>query len=535
MSRVINPLGNLSGYSEILKIYNENKDNEWSDWLEFHELFGKPGKQGVVGLMKVKGTDRLVVFKLSQNIDYLTLHEYNIMNGLNDLSSYCPHFCKSVCLLDCMRNPKTLGTSNPFESQGDVKYMIKDRVVITEHIDKSNKFYNYIKSKDKIDEEILYSSIKQVLLAISIAQKKKQFSHYDLHSLNIMMKKCNKDVVFVYVLDEENQLCVPTLGHFPVIIDYGFSYINDMEDGPLYPTLGHTASGFTSDRFDQFVDPKLFLTTVSYEIKSMRNTKKSKILRRIVKNIFGKLDISLESGWNNEDESYNISDEIIDVISDYSSKSVMFSEYGCFCVDLIQTLIILPVEKQEHKNPQKSFRAFVKEWVKIEDQITNHYYNLYIMKGVIDSARCVRAAYMDPETSKNAVTDFSEMVNTTIGEVSKFCNPKNLNYEKMLCSLYVFANNVEGIYHKYIKEESANQKEEYSKMPLKSVDQIYAAIDTNLPTKYVYNDKTTVFLMDSIKGKTSVFKLSKTDIENVNSTHSFCRGSTIYDIYNNSS
>lgn len=526
----INPLGNLSGYSDILKIYNENKDKDWSEWLEFKEIFGKPGKQGVVGLLNVKGTKLKVIFKLSQNIDYLAQHEFNIMNGLNELSSYCPHFCKSICLIECLRNPKTLSTHNPFEAQGDVKYMIKDHMLVAEHVDKSNKFYNYIKSKEKINEEILYSTVKQVLLAISIAQKKKQFSHYDLHSLNIMMKKCNKDVVFVYVVDEENQLCVPTLGHYPVIIDYGFSYINDMQDGPLFPTLGHTASGFTSDRFDEFVDPKLFLATVSYEIKNMRKSKKSKVFRRIVKNMFGKLNISLDSGWN-QDETEDVTDEVLYFTEEYSEKSIMFSEYESFCIDLIQTLVILPLEEQDHNKPTKSFKAFLKEWVKIENQITNHYYNLYILKGVVDAARSVRAAYMDPETTKFAVEDFTKMVDAKINEVTKFCNPKKLNYETMLCSLYVFANNIEGIYYEAMDEYSRTRKKEYSKIPLRSIDQIYAAVDTNIKTEYNYSDKTTVFVMDSIGRKTGVFTIDEEQAKKINSAHSFCRGTMLYDMY----
>ena len=30
--------------------------------------------------------------------------------------------------------------------------------------------------------------------AITLAQKEKQFTHYDLHSNNVMIKKCNKDL-----------------------------------------------------------------------------------------------------------------------------------------------------------------------------------------------------------------------------------------------------------------------------------------------------------------------------------------------------
>jgi hypothetical protein len=530
----INPLGDLCGYSKFLQLFEINKDIPWHDWLEFKELFGKPGKQGVVGLLQTKKLDKdgkhqMCVFKLSQHIDYLSVHENVIMIGLNELAPYCPHYCKSFGTIECKRNPNSKTGGNPFMLTGDVKYLIKEEMLLQEYIDKSNKFYNYIKS-DRIEEDILYSTVKQILLAVAMAQKHKNFSHYDLHSLNIMMKKCNKDVVFVYVLDEDNQLCVPTLGHFPVIIDFGFSYINDMEDGPLWPTLGHTASGFTSDRYDRIVDPKLFLVTVSDEIREMRDTKKSRIFRKIVKNIFKPLTIDLEAGWD-EITDIDATDDISDIIEDYAGKSNIFNKQSSHCIDLLQSLIILPMESQEHNKPKISFKSFIKEWVKIENEITNSYYNLYILKGLVDAARYVRSAYMDPETCVSAVTEFKTMVQSRIDEVSKFCAPKNLNYEKLLCSLYVLVTNMEGMYYKTLQYDMIEKEKEYDKMPIKTIEQMYAAIDSNIPTKYVYNKNTTVFLMNSIKKNTSVFKMTEPEIQKINKTHSFCRGSVIYDIY----
>ena len=49
------------------------------------------------------------------------------------------------------------------------------------------------------------------------------------------------------------------------------------------------ACNFMSDRFDWVADPKLFLVTVSNEIRYKRKTKISLKLKHIVKNIFGNL------------------------------------------------------------------------------------------------------------------------------------------------------------------------------------------------------------------------------------------------------
>jgi hypothetical protein len=128
--------------------------------------------------------------------------------------------------------------------------------------------------------KIIVFYYKTSFTAIAIAQKEKKFTHYDLHSFNVMIKKCDKDLVFLYKLDDDNQFCVPTLGYYPVIIDFGFSYISDMDDGPLWPSLAHTDVGFMSDRFDWVADPKLFLVTVLDKIKDKRNSKKSKKFKK---------------------------------------------------------------------------------------------------------------------------------------------------------------------------------------------------------------------------------------------------------------
>ena len=94
MSVKVNPLGNINNFSKFKRIFEKNKHKKWSEWLEYKSLFAKPGKQGVVGLLKTKHKEIECVFKLSQEIDNLAIHEHIIMEGLNEMMAYCPHFCK---------------------------------------------------------------------------------------------------------------------------------------------------------------------------------------------------------------------------------------------------------------------------------------------------------------------------------------------------------------------------------------------------------------------------------------------------------
>ena len=124
----LSSLDKKSSFNYILPIYDKNKNKSWNEWLEFDTLFDKPGKQGYVGLFSLKNKNKKnkkVVFKISQNINYLIYHESIIMKGLNDLSPYCPHFCKMFGTILCDVEPRIRKEeqNNPFNINS--KYPIK--------------------------------------------------------------------------------------------------------------------------------------------------------------------------------------------------------------------------------------------------------------------------------------------------------------------------------------------------------------------------------------------------------------------------
>jgi hypothetical protein len=526
------PLSEITGFSSLVDYYEKNKDKSWTQWLEFDQTFEKPGKQGLVGLLKPKeellspmGKPLKFVFKISQYINYLVQHEYTVMKGLNEISPYCPHFCKAIGTVLCEIDPSARKKGNPFRIT--TKHPIEKEILLAEYVDSASKLSNYIKS-DKIHEDVIYSAIKQVLMAISIAQKKKNFTHYDLHSYNIMMKKCNKDVVFLYVLDDENQFCVPTHGHYPVIIDFGFSYIEDLEDGPAWPSMAHTDVGFMSDRFDPIADPKLFLVTVAREMKQSRNNKKSNKFKTIVKNMFSKLKIDWESGWDDVEEK-GASDFVTEMLVGHSSNSNLFDNYDHYCIDIIQSLIVLPMEEQNYTNIDQSYKAFLEEFVKIENEIGDPFYNLYVLKGIVDVAREVRVDYQqEGECRKRALKYFRESIYERIRCIASYCTPKNIKFEKMLCSLLCLSRKVEGILYDVIDSRMKAKNKDYERLPLQTTEQIYGAIEVNIKDNYVFNENTTVFVMNCITEECSRLKLTTEQIRKVNSSHTLGKGSFLY-------
>jgi hypothetical protein len=334
----------------------------------------------------------------------------------------------------------------------------------------------------------------------------------------------------LYKIDESNQFCVPSLGVYPVIIDFGFSYIENLDDGPLFPSLSHTDVGFMSDRFDWVADPKLFLVTVSEELKYKRNTKKAKKFRRIVRNLFHSLKIDWQSGWDDLNLK-GASDYVLKMIEKKNKISKLFYHYDMYCIDIIQTLIILPLQKQEYENIELTYVTFLNEWVKIENQISNPYYNLYILKGIVDVARTIRPDYMNKNTRNTAISIFQKSTYDLLDSVAKFCRPKDVHFEKLLCSLYLFSKSVEGLLFEIMKSRMSIKQKEYDNLPVNSIDEIYAIINTNIPDEYTYTEKTKVLIMDMQKKESKLFVLPKDEIDNINQITHLAKGAYIYDLY----
>jgi hypothetical protein len=524
----IDSLNTTSHYHELVRYFDENKSKPYEEWLTFDRILDKPGKQGIVGLFKTKQREPVeVIFKISQYINYLVQHELTIMQGLKDVSNFCPHFCRGIGMIETKIDAKyKKNCTNPFEITNN--HPIDKDVLLAEYIDDSCKFYNYIRS-EKIEEDVLYSIVKQVILATSFAQKLKKFSHYDLHSFNVMVKECDRDIVFLYKIDTENQFCVPSFGSYPVIIDFGFSYIENMNDAPLWPSMAHTDVGFMSDRFDWVADPKLFLVTVSQEIKHKRGTKKARRFRRIVKNMFNPLTIDWQSGWD-EHGMKGASEQITKVLDGYNKVSDLFYKYDCYCIDIIQTLIILPLQPQAFDNLKINFVTFLNEWVKIENLILNPFYNIYILKSMVDVARTIRPEYMNKATKNEAVRIFRQSLHDSINSVAKFCNPKDIHYEKLLCSLYLFATSVEGMLFNAVNKTMSMKEHEYKNLPVSNIEEIYGVLSVNLKDNYIYNENTKILFMDLTKQNCFMYKPPVNEIHNINKISHLARGTYINDL-----
>ena len=93
------------------------------------------------------------------------------------------------------------------------------------------------------------------------------------------------------------------------------------------------------------------------------------------------------------------------------------------------------------------------------------------------------------------------------------------------------ARGMEGILYDVVFALRNKKEKQYARMPLKSVEQIYAAIEANIEDEYVYSKNTSVVILDSINGTTDLYEVTEETANIVNSLHSIARGTYLYDLY----
>jgi len=515
-------LKNEVDFNSLSQIIRDCDEND----IEFINNFSEQGKQGIVGKVCVKGNE--CVYKISQYIDYIIRHEYNILKSLLQLREYCPHFCG---VYDCM-NIKVDGRyktrDNPFEIVS--KHPIRQDVMLMEYVD-TPSLYDTIKNNKKISTNTIINTIKQVIMGVSIAQRDTKFTHYDLHSCNILLNECDKDDVFLYVLDNDNYFCVPTQGYYPTIIDFGFSYSDELQGKPVMSPLIHTNVGFMSNQFDQISDIKLLLVTISDEIKKYRNSGEGNTLRNITRNLFQPLDIDWECGWDNY-VGGGMNEYVMSEIDNVEVESRLFKKFSNLCIDIVQSLIVLPLRQRSKNYIKESYRTIVTEFQKIEREISSDFFCMYIFRCMIDAAREVKNIYIVSSKRVEAITIFQRKVHAACSDVASFCKPKGVNYEKLLCSVYVFANCCESLLYDIVDVKNIEKQEEYKLLELTSPEHIFGAIDVNIPSNYKFNKNTKVYVFDrNTKSRKLIRDLPDELIRDINISHTLIKGSIIYEYY----
>jgi hypothetical protein len=254
--------------------------------FRFIKTFESSGVQGIVGLLEHRGTGEQVIFKLSVEIDRSIEHENQVTLDLNRLKDFCPNFVGNLGCVELpisrtfiyINTPEDSDIEDESESESsesddeefkkeckvfmDDKEYLPTSVLFLEYIS-PHSFYDFIKHADKA---LINSLILGVLCGLSIAQKHCEFTHYDLHIDNILIKECEPEAVFVYKIDGE-VFSIPTYGFYPVIIDMGMSYSSALQGGTMKTSVEHYTKGLQPTFYDKLNDMHHFLLSAMNELE----------------------------------------------------------------------------------------------------------------------------------------------------------------------------------------------------------------------------------------------------------------------------
>jgi hypothetical protein len=179
----------------------QSKNWKKKDWLVDIKHFGSKSKQGVVMKSLMLGQFHVVIKKAKSSIfDTITLRDFCVGININKILDEAPFFVRT---LGCF-----------FTSFSDRGFHI-----VTEFVD-GISLKNFIKNK-KSDFEGFLNIFFQILLGLETAQHKLNFSHYDLHTNNVLLVHQSEPVdVTLYGYTYHS-----TYIYRPVMIDFGLSTV----------------------------------------------------------------------------------------------------------------------------------------------------------------------------------------------------------------------------------------------------------------------------------------------------------------------
>ena len=315
---VYNQVG--SYLNELKSLTRDKRIKRIRTLFQYQKTFNTDSVQGMAGIVNinsgiaVKDVDDVktnlddddtiiqpIVFKLSVEMNRSVEHEYMVLHKLNTLRKYCPNFVATLGLLNgfvCRsffeaKDPVTI--KNVFEVKQNA---VQTNYLLIEYV--SDITFKHICRY--ADKATVTGTILSVLCALQIAQNKFNFTHYDLHSDNILMRKVEEDSYFAYVINGQ-VILYPTGGWYPVMIDMGSSYISGIHENTNRTSISHYHRGLQSTEFDPLGDVHHFVLSALSRLEKADDTQSEDFCRHFrtmaghLMHFFRQANIWRHKGW----------------------------------------------------------------------------------------------------------------------------------------------------------------------------------------------------------------------------------------------
>ncbi len=478
----------------LLTLLNsENKSgttNSLLDHFEFVRQIDYQGAQGRVGILKYKKTGQLVIYKAPRHIDYAIRHENNIFEVIRGIRKWCPNFCEGIGIAKTKLSFHDDTKISPFDKNSPSLYT---DLMIAEYIPDSKGLSERI---EELSTGRLMSVIRQILTAIEIGYRKFGFVHYDLHTDNILLVSCPKNAIFLYHLGDR-QVCIPTHGVVPLMIDYGFSFVKQQQLN-LYMSMDFTNSGYLSCVADPYYDARIFLINMLSHMTE-KDPKKYAGLDYDIKKIYDGLSYNDRTGWDDYG-TYSASDMVGYTIIDIETKhniSKLIPDKPYQCIQMFQSLIKVPLKNRKNGNFIPFYLNFATEFAKFEKTARTTFSKLYILYIIVDAARKHHDLYLSDK--EKGLREFRKEFSDQISLTFDFYNPpEDADYEALLSNLFEMVNCIETVYYRVLEKAIQEKKELYSKIDLKTNMQIHDLIERKHTTEYELTPDTPVYVWNMI-------------------------------------
>jgi len=467
------------------------------------------------------GNDPYIIFKVSLDVDRTIEHENEVSKNVQ----FLPHFVRTYGIINFpvpqhfICDPKR--STNIFEH--DEEMMLPSSVSIMEQLHHYPICKFILHARDK---NLIMSQVIQVMIALHSAQQAENFTHYDLHTENVLVQRIDPNTIFLYEINSDLFLAVPTFGYYPVIIDMGLSYCKSLENKPFRANLNSTHYGFHTPFFDPLADVHHFLLSLLYDLEV--SSEGFDWLCNKIKRIFKRLPVLRKTGWKklpidalSETKKYIKKD-----LPNYRKEQKLFYEFDRHILELINVLMILPLKK---KVEDISFKESLPMWIKEMDKIIDIDVHtdlevLFIIKEFIDGVASRKVLYLeslnDPKKLNRIISDYTMVVKQNITRtIQSFVNFDGVIFINIFKGIISFCDSLETIYFDLLEEHQRIIDNCYKNTPVKGPLDMALFINKHMPAHWNLSNSSIIYrwkLNDPIPQIVECKNISKDKIDLIN-------------------
>lgn len=500
-------------------------------FMTFKKIFSTQGLQGITGILSLKDPAEDIVFKIALELDRSVEHENLVTNNLNSLRPFCPHFVGNIGMIN-------IPVSNDFINQPDNESLFKNtndyfpcNVLLIEYVSPISLYHvcKYLGS----NKNVIISILSQIMIALDIAQTKKQFTSYDLHLENILIRKVEEDACFLYIHKGKSWL-IPTFGFYPVIIDLGSSYVKAIEGNPMYTSIDNYHYGLQPTIYDNLNDVHHLLISVLGYL-SDKGYVYDHLHTRFL-HLFRHVPVLSERGWK------KLPHDLFDLVLEQMHKDCpgleelpIFEKYDVDIIHLLNGLIILPWMEEKDTSFKDCLEPFLIEIQKIYDmksvQCTDDI--LYIIRETIGLINNHRQQYeKDPKGAlKLFVIELKQQISFITHNNAKAI-PQDVDFDILFSSALKVSDRLSSNYYKYVQDHCELISNAYLKTGLRGPIDAAKILLQNATPRVKITPECKIYVWDSdLETKTLVYgkDLGLEQIDRINDASFFKKGTMIKD------